>query len=180
MIKEIFLLFSIFFKVGSLSFGGGLAMISAVYQNIDQYNLMNYSEFINMVAISQATPGPVILNLATYIGYEKGGFLGSVIASMGAVLPSIAVVFLAIKLGDKFKENKIAKNFMLWVKPASIGLILASILLLFKSVNMNITTLFIIIATVVISSKTKISPIVLTIGMIIFGTVALSLLKGSF
>ena len=73
MMSKYWLMFSLFFKIGAFSFGGGLAMLPAIYQSVASYNLVNMAEFTNLVAISQATPGAMVINAATYIGMEYAG-----------------------------------------------------------------------------------------------------------
>ena len=89
----------VFVKIGVLGFGGGYAMLSLIqHEVVDNYAWMTTTEFADMVAISQMTPGPISINMATYVGYTAGGFLGSLLASFALCLPSIVMVIVIIKL----------------------------------------------------------------------------------
>lgn len=128
----IFELFITFFKIGLFTIGGGYAMISVVKDEcVDIKKWIEQEEFMNLLAIAESTPGPIAINMATYIGYVKGHFLGSVFATLGVVLPSIIVIsiisffikdFLQIKIiSDAFFGIRIAVSIII-VKTA-LGLI---------------------------------------------------------
>ncbi len=134
----------IFFKIGALSFGGGTAMIPAIYQNLQSYGLINYDEFANIIVVSQVTPGMIALNLATYIGLEKGGFLTAALATLAATIPSVIVMFLGMKLWNKMKENDYTKSFLEGVKASSLGLILSAVFIMAKGVEFGYVTIFIV------------------------------------
>ena len=105
MMSKYWLMFSLFFKIGAFSFGGGLAMLPAIYQSVASYNLVNMAEFTNLVAISQATPGAMVINAATYIGMEYAGFMGALLATLGASIPSAGIVLLVFSLSGKIKKS---------------------------------------------------------------------------
>ena len=82
MTESLALLFILFFKIGAFSFGGGLAMLPVIFQTISEHGLMTAGEFANLVAISQVTPGPVVVNAATYVGFNVASFAGSLSATL--------------------------------------------------------------------------------------------------
>lgn len=126
----------VFVKIGVLGFGGGYAMLSLIqHEVVDHYAWMTTTEFADMVAISQMTPGPISINMATYVGYTAGGFGGSLLASFALCLPSIIMVYFIIKLFMNKKNGSLMSNVLKGLKPAIAGLILAAGLAMMNSQN---------------------------------------------
>ena len=126
----------VFVKIGVLGFGGGYAMLSLIqHEVVDNYAWMTTTEFADMVAISQMTPGPISINMATYVGYTAGGFLGSLLASLALCLPSIVMVILIIKLFMNKKTGSFMGNLLKGLKPAIAGLIFAAGLSMMNTQN---------------------------------------------
>ena len=98
-------LFIAFVKIGVLGFGGGMAIISLIQNEVLSYGWMSETEFVDIVAISQVTPGPIGMNCATYVGYTAGGIIGSLVASVSIVLPSLAIMLTLCKVYDKLNER---------------------------------------------------------------------------
>ena len=119
-------LFLSFFKIGALSFGGGYAMISVLQDEAVRQGWLTVAEFADIVAISQVTPGPIAVNMATFVGFRLGGVLGSLIATLGVCLPSFVLVTAALKTISRFKESKIINGFFTGARPAVAGLVLAA------------------------------------------------------
>ena len=91
-------LFLTFLQIGAVSFGGGYAMISLIREQVLSHNWLSESDFLNIVAVSESTPGPIAVNMATFIGASQGGLLGSFIATLGVVLPSFFIILLIATL----------------------------------------------------------------------------------
>ena len=126
----------VFVKIGVLGFGGGYAMLSLIqHEVVDNYAWMTTTEFADMVAISQMTPGPISINMATYVGYTAGGFFGSLLASFALCLPSIVMVILIIKLFANKKTGSFMGNLLKGLKPAIAGLIFAAGLSMMNAQN---------------------------------------------
>ncbi|MBO5345438.1 MAG: chromate transporter, partial [Paludibacteraceae bacterium] len=125
-------LFITFFKIGLFGFGGGAAMLSLIqFEVVEHYGWITVSEFTNMVAVSQVTPGPIGINCATYAGYlATGSILGSAVATISLVLPSFIIMMLLIVFMTKMKNNKIVDSVMSLLRPTVVGLIAAAALLL--------------------------------------------------
>ena len=113
----------IFFKIGLFSFGGGYAVISFLQHEAVSRGWMTAVEFTDIVAISQVTPGPIAVNLATFVGFREAGLTGSLAATFGVALPSFILVMLAIKFISKFKESSLLKNTFYGLRPTVAGLI---------------------------------------------------------
>ena len=93
--KIILNLFLTFFKIGAFTFGGGLAMI-ALFENefVTKKKFIEQEELLNIIAVAQSTPGPIAINCATFIGYKKGGFIGSLFSTLGVILPSFIIIYI--------------------------------------------------------------------------------------
>ena len=123
-------LFWTFLTIGAFTFGGGYAMLPLIQEQVaarwgDQ---ISQEAMINFIAVSESTPGPFAINMATYVGSVMGGPLGSVCATLGVVMPSFIIILIVAKCYDKFKESKIVKGCMSGLKPAVVGLIANAVL----------------------------------------------------
>lgn len=125
-------LFWEFFKTGLFSIGGGLATIPFLYDIGERYDWLDTSIIPDMIAISESTPGPIGINMATYSGYMAAGMLGSLIASLSIILPSVIIVILLSKLLVSYSQDKRVLNAMYGLRPASLGLITAAAFALLK------------------------------------------------
>ena len=102
---------------------------------------MTESEFINIIAISESTPGPVAVNMATYIGSERGGIFGAMFATLGVVLPSFLIILLIATLIKRMLEYEVVKAFLGGVRPCVVALIMGTSLTLFMSQILNVNNL---------------------------------------
>lgn len=118
-----FELFITFFKIGAFTFGGGYAMLPLIQAEVLSHQWLSQQSLIDFIAVSESTPGPFAVNIATYIGSETAGVLGSLAATTGVVLPSFLIILLVAKCFEKFKENNLIKGCMSGLKPAVVGLI---------------------------------------------------------
>lgn len=128
-------LFISFFKIGLFGFGGGLAILSLIQHEVLAYGWMSEQEFVDIVAISQVTPGPIGVNCATYVGYTATGSVwGSVLATCAMVLPGLVIMLtlckLYIVLSTRFADNPYFQNTLRYLRFAVLGLIAAAALLL--------------------------------------------------
>ena len=126
-------LFLTFFKLGATTFGGGYAMMSQIKESVvEKKEWLTNDELLEVFAISESTPGPVAINMATYIGFQKGKILGSILATLGVVLPSFIIIFIISLFLNKFLENKYVAYAFVGIKCAVAFLILKAGLNLFK------------------------------------------------
>lgn len=131
-------LFWAYLKIGIFGFGGGYAMLSMIqFEIVEHYQWMSLEEFADIVAISQMTPGPVSINMATFTGYTVGGFWGSILASFALVLPSLLLFLIVLKFLFKNKENYIVKTTLSSMKPVIAGLIFTAALLMMNANNFS-------------------------------------------
>ena len=122
-----FNLFLIFFKVGLFSFGGGYAILPLMqHEVVDVNKWISFQEFMDIVAVSQITPGPISINLATHVGYRIGGTIGSTIATTSVVLPSIIIISLIVIFLKKFNKLPVVQRVFKALRITVVGLILAA------------------------------------------------------
>ena len=117
-------LFLTFAKIGLFTFGGGYAMIAMIEHNcVEQKEWITHDELMNVTVIAESTPGPIAINCATYTGYKKAGFTGSLLATLGMVLPSFAVIYLISMFLDNFLELTLIANAFKGIRIA-VGLLI--------------------------------------------------------
>lgn len=123
------LLFWEFFKTGLFSIGGGLATIPFLMDIASRHpDWYTVEELVNMIAVSESTPGPIGINMATYAGFSSAGALGAVVATLSLVLPSLIVILLIAGILNKFKQNRLVKDTFYALRPAVLGMLIVSTL----------------------------------------------------
>jgi chromate transporter len=184
-------LFLTFLKIGVVSFGGGYGMISLIRDDCLSNGWLAEDELLNFIAVAESTPGPIAVNMATFVGSSQGGFLGALLATLGVVLPSFIIIQLVASVFTRFLKYKGVKAILKGIKPTIVALImgtaatmLASLVFGLKSVHSPISfdfkgcIIFVIVATLAISygklKKKSISPILLIIlsgvlGVLLYG-----------
>ena len=125
-------LFWEFFKTGLFSVGGGMATLPFLYKMAETKGWFTAAQLADMVAVSESTPGPIGVNMATYVGFLTGGIPGSLIATLGLVTPSVIVILLIARVLEKFRSNKTVDAAFYGLRPSSVGLIAAAGLLVVK------------------------------------------------
>ena len=123
-------LFLTFVKIGLLGFGGGLAIVRLIYDSIQPFMAISQEQFANIVAISQITPGPLGINVATYVGHEYAGIPGAVVATLGVAVPAFVIISIVCRMLKKFQDSKAVKGMLGGIRPAVIGLIGAAVITL--------------------------------------------------
>ena len=121
-------LFLTFLKIGLFTFGGGYAMLPMIQEEVAAHGWLNQSELINFIAVSESTPGPFAVNIATFVGTRTGGIFGGLCATLGVILPSFVIILIVARCYQKFKSNKLVVGAMNGLKPAVVGLIAAALL----------------------------------------------------
>ncbi len=121
-------LFWNFLMIGCLSFGGGYGMISLVRETVLRNGWLTESEFLNFIAVSESTPGPLAVNMATFIGSSQGGIPGSLLATLGVVLPSFFIILLIASVLKNLMKYPAVCAFLSGVRPCVVAMILATAL----------------------------------------------------
>lgn len=127
-------LFLTFFKIGAFTFGGGYAMLPFVQQEVLAHRWMTLDELVNFIAVSESTPGPFAVNIATYVGTRTAGFAGAFCATLGVILPSFVIILIIAQAYEKFRESRLVKGVMTGLRPAVVGLIGAAVVTIAESV----------------------------------------------
>lgn len=174
-------LFLSYLKIGFFGFGGGYAMLSLIHSEVVvSHQWLTNSEFSDIVAISQMTPGPIAINSATYIGYEVAGFWGSVVATIAVSLPALSIMLLLTIFFLRLRDNRYVKGVITGMRPVVIGMIASAALLLIFPASKDDGASFIdgwswaiFIATLIASAR-KVNPILLIVisglvGIILYG-----------
>lgn len=131
-------LFWEFLKVGLFTVGGGLASLPFLYDISDKTGWYSHAQLADMIAISESTPGPIGINMATYVGFSTAGFFGAVIASLGFIIPSIVIVSIVSRFLKRFSENKFVKGAFYGLRAVSVALICAALVSVIKISVINI------------------------------------------
>ena len=134
-------LFWEFFKTGLFSVGGGMATVPFLYKMSEQTGWFSASQLADMIAVSESTPGPIGVNMATYVGYTTAGVAGSLVATLGLVTPEIIVILLIAKILERFRQNRYVDAAFYGLRACSVGLIAAAAMLVIK-ISMFNTELF--------------------------------------
>ena len=116
-------LFVTFLMIGAITFGGGYAMLPIIQKEVAAKGWVDAAALVDFVAVSESTPGPFAINMATYVGSEVGGFFGAICATLGVAVPSFVVILIVAKCYDAFRQSKTVKGCMSGLKPAVVGLI---------------------------------------------------------
>ncbi len=181
-------LFLSFLKIGALSFGGGLGMISLIRDECLGHGWLTEEELLNLIGVAESTPGPIAVNIATFVGSTQGGFFGGLLATLGVVLPSLIIILIIASLLKNLLKLRAISATLEGMRPAIVGLILGmsvilSLNLIFGIENISSNFSFdifgvIILALVTLGAfvykrirKKEISPIILIIFSGILGVI---------
>ena len=126
-------LFWEFFKTGLFAVGGGMATLPFLYDISDRTALFTHAQLADMVAVSESTPGPIGVNMATYVGFLTAGVPGAVVATLGLITPSIIVILTVSAFLQKFRDSKYVNGAFYGLRPASTAMILAAGMLVVKA-----------------------------------------------
>jgi chromate transporter len=176
-------LFLTFLKIGLFTFGGGYAMISNIREVVvEKKKWLDEDELLEVIAIAESTPGPIAINLATYVGYKRRGFLGSLAATAGVVLPSLVVIYCISLFLDAFMANKYVAYAFVGIKCAVAFLILsagADMLRKMKKTPLNLISFCAVFAVMIALELTgaSFSSVFLILAGGVVGVVAASLAR---
>lgn len=123
-------LFFTFAKIGLIGFGGGMAILPLIYQSVSEFNSIDSEQFANLFAISQATPGPLAVNAATFSGFETAGIPGAIAATIGVAFPAFILVAICVKFLNKYQETDMVQGAFTGIRPVTVGLIMAGFIMI--------------------------------------------------
>ena len=160
-----------FFKIGLFSFGGGYATIPFLYHLSQEYNWYSLDELTQMVAVASITPGPVGINVATFAGLKTAGVLGSLLATVFEMLPSLILVLIVAKLLKKFSDNFLVKSIIVTLKPISCALLVSVAIGLIRPEINDLKAMILLAILLLLSWKIKKDPLFYIIISAIVGIV---------
>lgn len=124
MIALLIKLFYTFFKIGLFTFGGGYAMIPLIEEEIMKNQwIESIQTLVDFIAISESTPGPFAINIATFVGYHQAGILGALFATIGVIMPSFIIIMLIARLFTRFSKNQYVQGFLSGIRPIIVGIL---------------------------------------------------------
>ena len=134
-------LFLTFLEIGAVSFGGGYGMISIIREKVLTLGWLSEDGFVNFIAVSESTPGPLAVNIATFVGSSQAGFIGGAIATLGVVLPSFVIIFIIAAIMKDLLKYSGVKAMLSGIRPCVVAMILATGITMALSLLLNITTI---------------------------------------
>lgn len=165
----LFELFYAFFAIGCFAFGGGYAVLSFLQQEVERRGWMTMERFADFIAISQSTPGPIAINMATFIGYENGGVLGALVATVAVALPGMIMMTVFALFFFHFYERPMMQSVFQGLRPAVVGLVGAAAWQVGKVAVVNWAAVGVVLVSVVLLVRWKVSPVFLVIGAAVAG-----------
>lgn len=157
---EIIMLYIAFFKIGAVSFGGGYAMLPFIEKEvIENLKYLNSNEFLDILAISQITPGPIAINSATFIGFRKFGIVGGIVGTLGIVSAPFIFMNITNIFLKKFKESSFLEKILLYIRPVTVALILSAFLSTLNKSVIDIKSAIIFLVSFLILYTKKMHPI---------------------
>ncbi len=159
-----------FMKIGLFSFGGGYAILAMIRQEVVINNSwLTHAQFMDVVAISQMTPGPIAVNAATFIGYQKGGVLGALLCTFGVILPSLLIMLIVTITYLKLKKQAWFRNVFSKLRLLSVGLIAAALIMVFGDAMRDWFSAIVFAACLLAGWRFKLNPFYMLIAAAIVG-----------
>lgn len=152
--------FLVFARIGAFSFGGGYAMLPLIEEEIVHINgFMSKGQFIDILAISQMTPGPIAINSATFVGFMNYGILGSAIATLGVISgPFLYISLIVNRFLDKFKNSPLMKSVLIHIRPVTVALIFCTFISTVKDTPLVIYNIAVFFISFALMESKKLSP----------------------
>ncbi len=133
-------LFLTFLKIGAVSFGGGYGMISLIREEVLSFGWLTEEQLVSFIAVSESTPGPIAVNMATFIGSSQGGVLGALAATLGVVLPSFIIILLVAAILKNILKYAGVQEVLNGIRPVIVGLIISTAIIMLLSAMFGIKT----------------------------------------
>jgi len=162
-------LFVSFFTIGLFSFGGGYAVLSFLQQEVERRGWMTTERFVDLVAISQSTPGPIAINMATFVGYQTNGIPGALLASLAVSLPGMGLMLLFAIFFFRFYEHPAVQAMFRGLRPAVVGLVAAAAWQIGRVAVVNWAAFGITAVSILLIAKWRVHPVALVVGSAIAG-----------
>ena len=170
--KKLWELFWTFFKIGAFTFGGGYAMIPLIQQEtVENHHWLGDEDILEIVAISESTPGPISLNAATFIGYRTAGILGAVCATMGTVLPSFLIILAISYVLREFQQIKAVQFAFQGIRAGVLALLIKALIKMYKSSPKGWAAYVVMAASFLLVAFLQVPVLAVIVGCAVFGLV---------
>lgn len=175
IMQEYFRIFSVFFRIGLFTIGGGYAMIPLIEREVvDVKKWISHKDFVDMLAMAQSSPGVIAINTAVFTGYKLRGWKGSVVAALATALPSFVTILVIASWFVDFKNNETVGKIFMGIRPAVVALIASPVWKMAKSAKISYKNIFIPVLAAILIWGLHISPVYIVasaiLGGIIYGT----------
>ena len=162
--KKLFNIFITFLRIGAFTFGGGYALIPLINKEaVEKNKWVSDDDILDIIAISESTPGPISVNAATFIGYKVAGFWGAFFATLGLILPAFIIMFLLSFVLRKIKDNKIVLYAFFGIRAGVLALIINALIKMYKQVNKNIISYIIMVVSLILTAFFDVNAILVII-----------------
>ena len=177
--RQLWKVFATFFKIGAFTFGGGYAMIPLIQREaVDKHGWVTEDDILDIIAIAESTPGPIAINSATFVGYRACGVLGSVVATLGVVLPSFVLIFAISFVLRQFQEIKAVQYAFQGIRAGVLALLCKALWGMYKKNKKNWASYIVMAGSFVLTAVVDVSVLPVLIGCAVFGLVTARLMKG--
>lgn len=172
ILKKSLKLFLVFFKIGAFTFGGGYAMVPIIQSEVaEKRGWIKNEDILDILAISESTPGPIAINSATFVGYQVAGVFGSVMATLGVVLPSLIVISVISYFFRQFLEFKVVKYAFFGIRAGVLALIVKAAKNMMKACPKNIVAYIIVAAAFILTAVFDANVFIVIIGSAVAGLI---------
>ncbi|MBR2327928.1 MAG: chromate transporter [Clostridia bacterium] len=170
--KRIFSLFTTFLKIGAFTFGGGYAMIPLIQREVvEKHKWITDDDVLEIIAIAESTPGPIAINMATFVGSRTAGFWGSFFATLGVVLPSFLIILAISFLLREFQNIKAVQYAFMGIRAGVLALILKALWNMYKKCKKNAVAYIAMAAAFILVAFLKINVVIVIVGCAVFGLI---------
>lgn len=171
--KELWQLFSVFFRIGGLTFGGGLTMLPMLkYELVAKKDWVTEEELLDYYAVGQCTPGIIAVNTATFVGYKRQGIIGGIVATLGMVCPSIVIISAVASFFQMLVSNIWFQHAMMGIKGVVCALMLNTVITLAKKSLVNMLCIAVCLVTFLLAMFTPIPTILIVVAAGVFGVIS--------
>jgi len=170
--KKALHLFITFFKIGAFTFGGGYAMIPLIqHEVVEKNHWITDDDILEIIAISESTPGPIAINSATFIGYRICGFWGSFFSTLGVVLPSFVIILAISYVLNEFQELKAVQYAFNGIRAGVLALLIKALVGMYKKSPKNLISYIVIASSFIVAAFVDISVLWIIVGCALFGLI---------
>lgn len=172
-LKLVLTVFITFFKIGAFTFGGGYAMLPLIQKEVvEKKKWITDDDILEIIAIAESTPGPIAINSATFVGFRVCGFLGSVFATLGVVLPSFVIILCISFILEEFEHIKAVQYAFNGIRAGVLGLLIKALWTMYKKCPKNLTAYIVIVASFIFAAFFKVDVLIIIIGCALFGLIS--------